>query len=397
MGAHAREGAAESGHRSTHRGPHSRLAGAGMALSFALLGGCPAAPPPSGPLMLGGPLLDPAPTPDWAKPLLTDLPPDQPPAPAAVDRPVQHVRLPILRPPVVPIFPPPAKPQPPDDAPRVAWVPQPKPGYAAGPPPIWPPPRKPSPASDWAAWAPAAGPPAASEAPAHRPDREAVAVAHGLATRADADHAVRVGDRDQQLDNLDQAAREALLAGDAATALSLYERLTREFPEARAARLGQALALEQLGRSDEARVMYQALLQLDPGDLGTKIALLGILAERAPDEALQLLRRLARHHPDDPRLAAQIAMVLARTGDLAAAIVAGRRAVALDPGHAGYRANLAILLDRAGQRSAAIEQYQRVLELATLGGAPTARLGAIAARLHHLRQAPPPPPAEPSR
>jgi tetratricopeptide (TPR) repeat protein len=248
-----------------------------------------------------------------------------------------------------------------------------------------------------AAWAPAAGPPAASEAPAHRPDREAVAVAHGLATRADADHAVRVGDRDQQLDNLDQAAREALLAGDAATALSLYERLTREFPEARAARLGQALALEQLGRSDEARVMYQALLQLDPGDLGTKIALLGILAERAPDEALQLLRRLARHHPDDPRLAAQIAMVLARTGDLAAAIVAGRRAVALDPGHAGYRANLAILLDRAGQRSAAIEQYQRVLELATLGGAPTARLGAIAARLHHLRQAPPPPPAEPSR
>ena len=141
----------------------------------------------------------------------------------------------------------------------------------------------------------------------------------------------------------------------------------------------------------------QSLLQADPEDLGAKIALLGIIAERAPDEALQLLRRLARHHPDDHRLVAQIAMVLARSGDLAAAITAARRAVELDPGNAGYRANLAVLLDRAGQRSAAIEQYQSALELATLSGAPTTQLGAIAARLHHLRQTPTPPPPPPGR
>ena len=231
--------------------------------------------------------------------------------------------------------------------------------------------------------------------PDQEPDQASVSVGHGPAPAPDTDRAVRVADRDQELDSLDQSAREALLAGDAATALRLYERLAREFPEARAARLGQALALERLGRSAEARAVYQSLLQADPEDLGAKIALLGILAERAPDEALQLLRRLARYHPDDHRLAAQIAMVLARTGDLAAAIAAGRQAVALAPGDARYRANLAVLLDRAGQTSAAIEQYQSALELATLAGAPTTQLGAIAARLHHLRQPPPSAPATP--
>jgi Flp pilus assembly protein TadD len=228
------------------------------------------------------------------------------------------------------------------------------------------------------------------------PDRASIAVARGAASRPAAARAVELADRGRQPDGLDQSAREALLAGDAAGALRLYEQLSREFPEAPAARLGQALALERLGRVAEARAIYQSLLQVDPEDLDAKIALLGILAERAPDEALQLLRRLVRAHPDDHRLPAQIAMVLARTGDLAGAIGAVRRAAALDPANAGYRANLGALLDRAGQRGAAIEQYQSALELATLNGAPTTQLGAIAARLHHLRQ-PTAPAAAPDR
>lgn len=71
--------------------------------------------------------------------------------------------------------------------------------------------------------------------------------------------------------------------------------------------------------------------------------------------------------------------------------------MALDPANLGYRTNLAVLLDRAGQSGAAVEQYQSALELATLGGAPTTQLDAIAARLHHLRQPQRPAAASPTR
>ncbi len=324
------------------------------------------------------------------QPLVADLPPARLPALASLDEP-RRARAPVLGPRQALVLPPPAKPRPPDPEPRLAWLPELKPAIAASEPAvaaagtIWPPPPKPLLAFEWPALAPAAGPPVAA-ASARAPDPAAISVRHGQAARPDAAGTIAVAERDRQLESLDRSAREALLAGDALSALGLYERLASELPAAPAARLGQAIALQQLGRPAEAQAIYQSLLAADPDDVGAKIALLDILAERAPDEALELLRRLARYHPDDHRLPAQIAIVLARKGDLAAASAALRRAVALDPANPGYRANLAVLYDRAGQSGAAIEQYRRALELTTLAGAPTAQLDAIATRLHHLRQ-----------
>ncbi len=385
------------GQRWGRREPGRRLEHAGLVLGLLLLGACTMAPPPPGPFALGGPLLERPAAAIRAAPLAAGLEPAELPPPVEIDGPIPPAPLPVLRPRLAVVLPPPAKPPPPDAGPRIAWLPKLKP-VPGDPPPsirppktIWPPPPKPPLAYDWA---PAAGPPA-TVGPAATPDP--VVVGHGPAPRPDAGRAVAVADRDQRLESLDRSAREALLAGDAPTALRLYERLASEFPAAPAARLGQAIALQQLGRSAEAQALYQSLLAADPDDLGAKIALLGIVAERAPDEALSLLRRLARQHPDDHRLPAQIAVVLARKDDLGAAIVAERRAVALDPANAGYRANLAILYDRAGQASAAIEQYRRALELATLAGAPTTQLEAIAIRLHHLRQAQRPAAASPTR
>ena len=400
-------GDADPGHRPGRRAPGHRLAGAGLVVGLALLAACTAGRPPPGPLALGGPLLEALAAPAPATPLVVDLRSVPMPTPpglrqALAPRPAPAVRLP-----------PPAKPQPRRSEPHLAWLPKLKPpiGRGAGattedhpfdpadetpaveaPRVLRPPPLKPPLAFAPAAVAPAAGPPAGApveapdEAPARRSEARPITVDHGAKTPPEARAAVAVAERDQRLQRLDEAAREALLAGDPAGALRLYESLSSEAPAARAARLGQAIALQQLGRSAEARAVYQSLLQADPDDLGAKIALLGMVAERAPDEALRLLRELARDYPNDHRPPAQIAIVLAGQGDLAGAIAAARRAVARAPASLGDRTNLAILLDRAGQSSAAVEQYRNALALATLGGAPTTQLDAIAARLHHLRQ-----------
>jgi Flp pilus assembly protein TadD len=319
--------------------------------------------------------------------------------------------VPVLRPRLAVVLPPPPAPRrEPVAHERIAWIPQPKPERRPVGPrtAIWPPPWKPDPADLSLAVEPAAGPPAdppralwpppwkpdpadlpLAAGPAEEPPGSdgsvRIVVAHGRAASLAIGHGIAVSELDELLPQLERAAREALLAGDPATALAIYEQLRARFPEERAIWLGQAIALERLGRGSEAQALYQAMLGADPEDLGAKIALLGIVAELAPDEALRLLRRLAHHHPDDARLRAQIALVLARQGALPAAIAEQRRAVTLAPANLGYRINLAVLYDRAGGIDAAVEHYRSALELATLGGAPTAQLDAIAARLHHLR------------
>ena len=414
-------GDADPGQRPGRRTAGHRLDSAGLllGLGLALLGACTAGRSPPGPLALGGALLEPLAAPARATPLVVDLGSVPTPTPPGVED--SLAPPPATQPALAVQLPPPGKPPPRRSGPHVAWLPKLKPTIVRrsgatiedrplepvdgaptlrDPRVLWPPPPKPPLGFAPTAVAPAAGPPAGApaeapaetpaEAPAERaarqPDARPITVDHGAASRPEAAAAIGVAERDRRLQRLDEAAREALLAGDAAGALQLYERLASEAPAARAARLGQAIALQRLGRSAEARAVYQSLLQADPDDLDAKIALLGMVAARAPDEALGLLRRLARDHPDDHRLPAQIALVLAAQGDLAGAIAAARRAVALAPANLGDRTNLAILLDRAGQSRAAAEQYQNALELATLGGAPTTQLDAIAARLHHLRQ-----------
>jgi Flp pilus assembly protein TadD len=389
---------------------------AGGVLGLALLGACAGDPSP-GSLMVGGRLS--AAFRDLAQDEVQEsfrLAPTLASA-ALAPRALRSPPVPVLRPRLAVVLPPLPPPRKPLTQERIAWIPQPKPerrpapespvgmriaiwpppwkpaelplavAPAAGPPEeprnaIWPPPRKPDPADRALALAPAAGP--LGDPP--RPDRTVpIVVAHGLAGSPAPDDGIAVSELDQLLPQLDRAAREALLADDPATALAIYERLGARFPEERTVWLGRAVALERLGRGSEARALYQAMLGADPEDLGAKIALLGILADLAPDEALRLLRRLAHHHPDDARLRAQIALVLARQGALPAALAEQRRAVTLAPANLGYRINLAILHDRAGGIDAAVEHYRSALELATLGGAPTAQLDAIAARLHHLR------------
>jgi Flp pilus assembly protein TadD len=295
------------------------------------------------------------------------------------------IPIPAFKPPLAIALPPRPLPRKPDFARAVAWLSEPKPtssGHpAAVPPPrtIWPSPPKPPaphrvavPAADDLAVEPA-GPP---DGP--------VVVAHGAARNPTAAAAVAVATRADQLRLLDRAGREALLAGDAAAALGIYERLSALFPDERTALLGRALALEQLGRRDEARALYQVVLADDPDDLSARIALISLIGERAPGEALQLLRRLAPHHPRDARLPEQIGLILAAQNQFDGAIAELHRAAALDPANVRYQINLAVVQDRAGRTEAAIECYRAALRMAAESGAPTADLAGVAARLEHL-------------
>ena len=384
-----------------------RLAGGASAVGLMLLGACAGRSAPPGPLVAGGQLaiglaaLERAEAPGAAL-RLAPLP-----ARAAPPQPGSEPSRPALRP--APPAPPPAPRKPAREL-RNAWLPELKPApsraadLAAGAPlPVWPAPLKPG-LVLLAASAPvtprppppkpgdvplAAIEPAAGSPPdqARRPAPEPIAIIRDAGGRPGLGAAIAVAEPDQLLPQLDRAAREALLAGDATTALATSTNACRSCsrPSVVLASAARWPCSSSAGTT-RPRCVYQLLLDADASDLGARIALLGVLADRAPDEALRLLRRLARHHPQDARLPAQIAMVLAHTGELAAAIAEQHRAVALAPANLGHQVNLAILHDRAGHQGAAALAYRRALELATLSGAPSAQLGPIAARLQHLHR-----------
>jgi Flp pilus assembly protein TadD len=360
----------------------SLLAGSASLAGLTMLGACAGVGGPPEPLVAGGRLAEGLAALAPGEPLSAELWLAPTRGPAAAPEEAPNAPLPALRPALTAPRPPPRKPA---FEPRVVWLPQLKPAAPDGPrlaasaPTVWPAPPKPAGGRFRQAIEPAAG---AQGDPVAAP----VSIERRRAGRPLQAGAVSVVEPDALLPQLDRAARAALLAGDPTTALQLYQRTAELFPSERGPLLGRALALQQLGRESEAQALYQVLLDEDASDLAARIALLGVLAQRAPDEALRLLRRLARHHPDDARVPAQIAMALARKADLGAALVEQRRAVALAPTNLGYLVNLAILHDRAGHEGEAALAYRRALDLATLTGAPSAQLGQVAVRLQHLRE-----------
>lgn len=156
-------------------------------------------------------------------------------------------------------------------------------------------------------------------------------------------------------------AYRLLLRGDFHAALASYEAVLEEDPRSLQALLGRAAALHKLRRLDEARLAYERVLAADSNNREALTNLLAIIAAAAPQEALSRLTALERTAPGFTPVLAQIALVYGQMGADAEAIAYLEKAVAQDPSNLTYRYNLAILLDRAGQRAAAAQAYQAVL------------------------------------
>ncbi|HWR98334.1 MAG TPA: tetratricopeptide repeat protein, partial [Candidatus Methanoperedens sp.] len=130
------------------------------------------------------------------------------------------------------------------------------------------------------------------------------------------------------------ATAEHYLEGAARGRLYRYDALTS---------LGRILA--QTGRKRDAVRRFSEALELRPDDhmLRMRVSTLLLELER-PDEAVRHLEIMARALPDTAEVHNNLAVALAGTGRLAEAEEHLRRALALDPGYAAARANLAAVL-----------------------------------------------------
>jgi tetratricopeptide (TPR) repeat protein len=131
------------------------------------------------------------------------------------------------------------------------------------------------------------------------------------------------------------------------------------------------VALESVGKLDEAANQFQHVLRIRPGDNAARYNLAGTLATQGRlEEAAANYRQVASAAPGDRAAREQLSKLLRELGDraasesrLQAAAESYRELVALEPRNADVRNNFGILLARLGDVGGAIAQFEAALEI----------------------------------
>ncbi|HIJ63479.1 MAG TPA: hypothetical protein HPQ04_12370 [Rhodospirillaceae bacterium] len=180
-------------------------------------------------------------------------------------------------------------------------------------------------------------------------------------------------------------AYDLLLHGEYEGALDLYRKALKTSPGSVQLLLGKATAEHKLRRTIDARDTYRKALAVDPENREALTNMTAIVAEQAPDQALQDLRGLQKNYPAFSPIAAQIASIEAGRNNLAGAITTLGTAVALSPENGLYRLNMAIMQDRAGMAAEAAASYQAAIDLLGTSGAMPVPLEQIRKRMRFLQ------------
>lgn len=182
------------------------------------------------------------------------------------------------------------------------------------------------------------------------------------------------------------AAERAMKLGRYDSAVQIYNDLYAKNKRDPNILLGRAVALQRSGNDDEALYAYEELLGVRPNNVDAQINMQGLMAKRYPAVALRNLSDLYESNPGNTQIVAQMAVVSAQLGQYPEAIRYLGMAASMEPENAGHLYNMAVIADRAGDRTAAIQYYEEALEVDTLhGSGQTIPRESVFQRLAELR------------
>lgn len=159
-----------------------------------------------------------------------------------------------------------------------------------------------------------------------------------------------------------EKAYNALVAGHTEIAITGYQNVLDAEPYNQDALFGLATAFHRIGRAERARPLYGKLLAINPNHREALNNFLLLMSEEAPNEALLRLKELQSANPYFSPIAAQMALVYEKLGDMSGAVMAMKEAIALESDNLLYRYNLAILYDKMGAWDEAKHLYRYIVE-----------------------------------
>lgn len=182
-----------------------------------------------------------------------------------------------------------------------------------------------------------------------------------------------------------EKAYDALIAGNSEAAIEIYQGILTNDPQNKEALFGLASTYHRVGQLEMARSLYGKLLQIAPRHRDGLNNFLVLLGEEAPEEALRQMEQLEKENPSFSPIPAQMAVIYKKLNQNDRAIDKMYRALALTPENITYRYNLAIMLDKAGEREKAAHLYQQVLTAHEKGEAIPTEAEKIQQRLTFIR------------
>jgi len=181
------------------------------------------------------------------------------------------------------------------------------------------------------------------------------------------------------------AAYEAFNRGEDAAAQQQYRQLLQHDVRNVDALFGMAAIAQRQGRDADAVGWYQALLAIEPRNMGAQSALLN-LQPSADDVATgSRIKSMLVQQPESASLHAALANVYAAQNQWTDAQQAYFNASRFAPDNADYAFNLAISLDQLGKSKLALQQYQRSLYLLNSSAASSPDRAQLEARIQALQ------------
>jgi superkiller protein 3 len=152
------------------------------------------------------------------------------------------------------------------------------------------------------------------------------------------------------------AGVDAIQAEDFAKAQKFFEAAVAEQPSNAAAHFYLGVALQNLGKGDEASSSYEKAVNLDPKLAEAWVNLTAAKLDAGDAAgALPFIERGLRNHPDNPALLYNHALALSGAGKSAEAPAAYRKAIAADVGNSEIEYGYAEALVAAGSKDEAVK------------------------------------------
>jgi len=151
--------------------------------------------------------------------------------------------------------------------------------------------------------------------------------------------------------------------GDRQAAIRSFRKAHQLQPASIGAAYGLALMLDMAGQPDQARVAYEGVLKIDPGNPQAMNNLAYIKAEQGTDldGALDLAQRAFRASPNDPNISDTLGLIYIRKKLTGQAVQLLRDLVSRAPDHPLYHLHLAMALYDAGEKELAKKELATAL------------------------------------
>jgi tetratricopeptide (TPR) repeat protein len=164
------------------------------------------------------------------------------------------------------------------------------------------------------------------------------------------------------------SAQRAMSLGRYASALQIFEDLHRSNSRSPQVAMGRAIALQRLGRLEEAVLAYNDFLALKPNDINARVNMLGVMSQKYPAVALRQLLDLRREHSSHVGVTAQLAVTYAQTNDIDNAMKFLGVAAGMEPENPIHVYNMAVIADTSKKQKDAVLFYEEALEIDAVYG-----------------------------